>query len=192
MAVPSAAEQLHRQQSACAAGISAIGRASSRGILRKEQGRSFGTSGQVCHVRRSVVVCLRENRRDHRHGLSFSPPDPGHPRMSYTDEFCLRRVMISDKRLSLGGGNLVLRRLWQKELSLRVFAELMARRENSRVCSRTARPPLLTLGLCRRKNVRASYCRWVGLEGSKNSSARSVSFLPDTVDHIPTISSGTY
>ena len=36
------------------------------------------------------------------------------------------------------------------------------------------------------KNVRrASYCRWVGLEGSRNSSARSVSFLPEPLTTYP-------
>ena len=46
--------------------------------------------------------------------------------MSYTDEFCLRRVMIFLTKSLPGRRQLGLLRLWQKELSLRVFAELMA------------------------------------------------------------------
>ena len=64
----------------------------------------------------------------------------------------------------------------RKNCSLRRFCGTHGTgRENSRVCSRTARPPLLT-GLCRRK--RAQSPRTVdglGWRGAWNSSARSVS-----------------
>ena len=45
---------------------------------------------------------------------------------------------------------------------------------------------LLVDGALSTKNVRrASYCRWVGLEGNRNSSARSVSFLPEPLTTYP-------